>query len=140
MANSYRPAYYSSIQHSLTSICKSLFKSNHRRLLTDEQKHSEALKWQQDQFHKILHLTALHREGIVDESEVSAFRATLLESIAATPNPANQESPRLTRDKLLFLQVSYFNPIYILLYNLFIYLVFTLICFQLGTATLEMHL
>jgi hypothetical protein len=104
MASSYKPAYYSSIQHSLTSIYKSIFKSNRRRLLTDEQKQSEALKWQQEQFHKILHLTALHREGIVEEIEVSAFRACLLESIAAAP--ASPEPPRIIRDKLLFLQVG----------------------------------
>ncbi|KAJ4778752.1 Uveal autoantigen with coiled-coil domains and ankyrin repeats isoform 1 [Rhynchospora pubera] len=102
MANTYKPAYYSSIQHSITSIYKSIFKSSRRRLLTDEQKHAEALKWQQEQFHKMLHLIALHREGIVEETEVTAFRARLLESIAASP--ANQEPPCVIRDKLLFLQ------------------------------------
>ncbi|KAJ3678407.1 hypothetical protein LUZ60_002210 [Juncus effusus] len=102
MEYTYRPTYYSSIQHSLTSLYKSVFKSSKRRLLTEEKAHAETLKRQQEQFHKILHLTALCKEGIVSETEVSDFRVKLLESVSASP--ANQEAPCVIRDKLLFLQ------------------------------------
>lgn len=44
----------------------------------------------------------LHREGIVAETEVSAFRTHLLETLIASP--PEQEHPVILRDKLLFLQ------------------------------------
>jgi len=46
----------------------------------------------------------LHKEGIVAESEVSAFRTHLLDTLIASP--PEQEHPVILRDKLLFLQVS----------------------------------
>ncbi|XP_020573773.1 uncharacterized protein LOC110020125 [Phalaenopsis equestris] len=107
MAYIYKPVYYSSFQDTLTSLCKSIlpfsFKS---RLLQADQKqakrHAENLKWQQDSFHRILHLIGLHNEGIVPEAEVSAFRSHLLETLIASPTEL--ELPTIIRDKLLFLR------------------------------------
>ncbi|KAF2310521.1 hypothetical protein GH714_013528 [Hevea brasiliensis] len=44
----------------------------------------------------------LHKEGILAENEVSAFRAHLLETLIASP--AEHEQPVILRDKLVFLQ------------------------------------
>jgi hypothetical protein len=49
----------------------------------------------------------LHKEGIVAESEVKAFKTHLLETLIASP--PEQENPVILRDKLLFLQVSAVN-------------------------------
>ncbi|XP_020680430.1 uncharacterized protein LOC110098062 [Dendrobium catenatum] len=107
MAYVYKPMYYSSFQDTIASLCKSIlpfsFKS---RLLQADQKqakrHAENLKWQQDSFHRILHLIGLHNEGMVPEAEVAAFRSNLLDTLIASP--ADLELPNIIRDKLLFLQ------------------------------------
>jgi hypothetical protein len=53
----------------------------------------------------------LHKEGIVAETEVSAFRTHLLDTLIASPS--EQEHPVILRDKLLFLQVRVlFLPFY----------------------------
>jgi hypothetical protein len=61
------------------------------------------LKWQQESFHRILNLIGLQKEGILQESEVSAFRSELLETLIKSP--VDQEQPTVIRDKLIFLQV-----------------------------------
>ena len=110
MVYTYTPAYYSSFQDTLTSLCKSIllpFSLKNRRLPADQKlakKQSDNLKWQQDSFHKILNLIGLHKEGIVPEAEVSAFRSHLLDTLIASPS--EQEPVGLIRDKLLFLQVT----------------------------------
>lgn len=50
----------------------------------------------------MVNLMGLHREGILAETEVSAFRSHLLETLIASP--LEQEQPVILRDKLLFLQ------------------------------------
>ncbi|KAK8965224.1 hypothetical protein KSP40_PGU022199 [Platanthera guangdongensis] len=107
MAYTYTPMYYSSFQDTITSLCMSIlpFSSKNRRLKADQKlskRHTNNLKWQQNSFHRILNLIGLHREGIVSEAEVSAFRTQLLEALIASP--ADQELPNVIRDKLLFLQ------------------------------------
>ena len=52
----------------------------------------------------MVNLMGLHREGILAETEVSAFRTHLLETLIASP--LEQEQPVILRDKLLFLQVN----------------------------------
>ncbi|KAF0905737.1 hypothetical protein E2562_008808 [Oryza meyeriana var. granulata] len=112
MGYTYTPTYYSGLQDTIASLCKSIlpfagFRAG-RRLTADQaaaRRHAEALKWQQDSFHRILHLSALHREGIVPASDVDAFRAGMLATLAAAPAPpAHPDQPAILRDKLLFLQ------------------------------------
>ena len=111
MVYSYTPTYYSTLHDSITSLCKTLlpFNFKKRRLPAAEQKlsklQSDNLKWQQDSFHQMLNLMGLHKEGILAETEVSAFRSHLLETLIASP--AEQEQPVILRDKLLFLQVNF---------------------------------
>lgn len=109
MVYSYTPTYYSTLHDSITSLCKTIlpFNFKKRRLPAAEQKlsklQSDNLKWQQDSFHQMLNLMGLHKEGILAENEVSAFRSHLLETLIASPS--EQEQPVILRDKLLFLQV-----------------------------------
>ncbi|XP_020227716.1 uncharacterized protein LOC109808928 [Cajanus cajan] len=104
----YTPTYYSTLQDSITSLCKTIlpFSFKKRPLPAAEHKlsklQSDNLKWQQDSFHQVLNLMGLHKEGIVAESEVSAFRTHLLDTLIASP--PEQEHPVILRDKLLFLQ------------------------------------
>ncbi|RDX91752.1 hypothetical protein CR513_26212, partial [Mucuna pruriens] len=104
----YTPTYYSTLQDSITSLCKTIlpFSFKKRPLPAAEHKlsklQSDNLKWQQDSFHQVLNLMGLHKEGIVAESEVSAFRTHLLDTLIASP--PEQEQPLILRDKLLFLQ------------------------------------
>ncbi|XP_057416642.1 uncharacterized protein LOC130711161 [Lotus japonicus] len=106
--SNYTPTYYSTLHDSITSLCKTLlpFSFKKRSLLSAEQRlsklQSDNLKWQQESFHQILNLMGLHEEGIVAETEVSAFRTHLLETLIASP--PEQEHPVILRDKLLFLQ------------------------------------
>ncbi|KAF3453029.1 hypothetical protein FNV43_RR03462 [Rhamnella rubrinervis] len=108
MVYSYTPAYYSTLHDSITSLCKTIlpFSLKKRRLAAADHKlsklQSENLKWQQDSFHQILNLMGLHREGILAETEVLAFRSHLLETLIVSP--PEQEQPVILRDKLLFLQ------------------------------------
>ncbi|KAG9153426.1 hypothetical protein Leryth_021006 [Lithospermum erythrorhizon] len=111
MGYTYTPTYYSSLQDSITSICKNIlpFSFKKKRLpaiVAAEQKLSEQqsghLKWQQESFHQILKLIGLCKEGIVPETQVSAFRAHLLETLIASP--LDYEQPTILRDKLIFLQ------------------------------------
>ncbi|XP_072993498.1 uncharacterized protein [Typha latifolia] len=107
MVYTYTPAYYTSFQDTITSICKSIlpFSFKNRRLTADQKlakRHADNLKWQQESFHRILNLIGLHKEGIVPESDVSAFRTHLLDTLIASP--PDQEPPAVIRDKLLFLQ------------------------------------
>ncbi|KAK7329996.1 hypothetical protein VNO77_24180 [Canavalia gladiata] len=104
----YTPTYYSTLHDSITSLCKTIlpFSFKKRSLPAAEHKlsklQSDNLKWQQDSFHQVLNLMGLHKEGIVAETEVSAFRIHLLETLIASP--PEQEHPVILRDKLLFLQ------------------------------------
>lgn len=113
MVYSYTPAYYSTLHDSITSLCKTIlpFSFKKRRLPLADHKlsklQSENLKWQQDSFHQILNLMGLHREGILAETEVLAFRSHLLETLIVSP--PEQEQPVILRDKLLFLQVNLFG-------------------------------
>ncbi|KAL5985541.1 hypothetical protein ACLOJK_027526 [Asimina triloba] len=110
MVYTYTPAYYSSLHDTITSLCKNIlpFSLKKRRLpgVIAEQKvakqQSENLKWEQESFHRILNLIGLHKEGILAENEVSAYRSHLLDTLIAAP--ADQEPPAIIRDKLLFLQ------------------------------------
>ncbi|XP_010928263.1 uncharacterized protein [Elaeis guineensis] len=111
MAYAYTPTYYSSIQDTITSLCKSIlpFSLKNRRLPPDQKlakQHSDNLKWQQDSFHRILNLIGLHKEGIVPESDVTAFRSHLLDTLIASP--AHPEPVSVIRDKLLFLQELFY--------------------------------
>ncbi|XP_058759630.1 uncharacterized protein LOC131632929 [Vicia villosa] len=106
--SNYTPTYYSSLHGSITSFCKTIlpFSFKKRSLQSAEHKlsklQSDNLKWQQDSFHQVLNLMGLHKEGIVAETEVSAFKTHLLETLIASSS--EQESPVILRDKLLFLQ------------------------------------
>jgi hypothetical protein len=107
MGYTYTPTYYSGLQDTIASLCKSILPSFRvgRRLTADQaaaRRHAEQLKWQQESFHRILHLAALHREGIVPASDVAAFRGTMLAALVAPPQ--HPEQPAVLRDKLLFLQ------------------------------------
>ncbi|CAO2822546.1 unnamed protein product [Amaranthus hypochondriacus] len=109
MGYTYTPAYYSSLQDSITSICKSIlpFSFKKRRLPAAEQKlskqQSDNLKWQQNSFHQILNLMGLHKEGILPLTQVSAFKTHLLDTLIASKGP-DTEHPSILRDRLLFLQ------------------------------------
>ncbi|KAG8057734.1 hypothetical protein GUJ93_ZPchr0002g26557 [Zizania palustris] len=108
MGYTYTPTYYSGLQDTIASLCKSILPFSFRggRRLTADQaaarRHADALKWQQESFHRILHLSGLHREGIVPASDVDAFRADMLANLAAPS--AHPDQPAILRDKLLFLQ------------------------------------
>ncbi|KAJ8562248.1 hypothetical protein K7X08_011539 [Anisodus acutangulus] len=111
MVYSYTPTYYSSLHDSITSLCKTIlpFPFKKRRLpaiVAAEQRlskqQSDNLKWQQESFHQILNLMGLCKEGILAESEVSAFRSHLLDMLIASP--ADHEHSLILRDKLIFLQ------------------------------------
>nr|GMC61232.1 Uveal autoantigen with coiled-coil domains and ankyrin repeats isoform 1 [Ipomoea batatas] len=111
MVYSYTPTYYSTLHDSITSLCKNMlpFSFKKRRvpaIAAAEQRLSKQqtdnLKWQQDSFHQILNLMGLCKEGILGESEVSAFRSHLLETLIAAP--VDHEHPSILRDKLIFLQ------------------------------------
>ncbi|GAB2238032.1 hypothetical protein Droror1_Dr00015934 [Drosera rotundifolia] len=108
MGYNYKPGYYSSVQDSITSLCKNIlpFSLKKRLLPASDRKlskqQSDNLKWQQDSFHQILKLMGLCKEGMVSEGEVLAFRSHLLETIIVSRQ--NHEQPAILRDKLLFLQ------------------------------------
>ncbi|GMI97623.1 hypothetical protein HRI_003431600 [Hibiscus trionum] len=108
MVYSYTPTYYSTLHDSITSLCKQIlpFSFKKKRLPAAELRlsklQSDNLKWQQDSFHQILNLMGLHKEGILGEAEVTAFRTHLLETLVASPTEL--EPPVILRDKLLFLQ------------------------------------
>ncbi|KAG2668506.1 hypothetical protein I3760_15G164000 [Carya illinoinensis] len=110
MVYSYTPTYYSTLHDSITSLCKTILplglKKRLQRLPASDRKlsklQSDNLKWQQDSFHQMMNLMGLHREGILAETEVSAFRTHLLETLIASP--VEHEQPVVLRDKLLFLQ------------------------------------
>ncbi|KAG6739911.1 hypothetical protein POTOM_057529 [Populus tomentosa] len=108
MVYTYTPAYYSTLHDSITSICKTIlpFSFKKKRLTSAEHRlsklQSDNLKWQQDSFHQILNLMGLHKEGILAENEVSAFKTHLLETLIASP--LEHEQAVILRDKLVFLQ------------------------------------
>ncbi|KAL1553741.1 hypothetical protein AAHA92_14374 [Salvia divinorum] len=111
MVYTHTPTHYTSLQDSITSICKtilpfSLKKRRHPAIAAAEQRlskqQSDNLKWQQDSFHQILNLMGLSKEGIVPANEVSAFRTHLLDTLVASP--ADHEPALILRDKLIFLQ------------------------------------
>lgn len=115
MGYRYTPAYYSSIHDSITSLCKNILPFSFKKkrvpaIAAAEQRlakqQSDNLKWQQDSFHQILKLMGLYQEGIVAETEVSAFRSHLLDTLIASP--LDHEHSTILRDKLVFLQVSSF--------------------------------
>jgi hypothetical protein len=66
--------------------------------------HAESLKWQQEVFHRLLHLLCLAREGLAAQDQVDGCRAQILAFLRSS-HP-DGEWPEFTRDKLLFLQVS----------------------------------
>lgn len=114
MVYSYTPTYYSSLHDSITSLCKTIlpFPFKKRRvpaIAAAEQRlskqQSDNIKWQQESFHQILNLMGLCKEGILADSEVSAFRSHLLETLIASP--ADYEHSSILRDKLIFLQVNF---------------------------------
>ncbi|CAN4113126.1 unnamed protein product [Withania somnifera] len=111
MVYSYTPTYYSLLHDSITSLGKTIlpFSFKKRRIpaiaaaeqrLSKQQ--SDNLKWQQASFHQILNLMELCKEGILAESEVSAFRSHLLDTLIASP--ADHEHSSILRNKLIFLQ------------------------------------
>ncbi|WJX95954.1 hypothetical protein P8452_77216 [Trifolium repens] len=106
--SNYTPTYYSTLHDSITSFCKTILPFNFKKRSLPSAEHrlsklqSDNLKWQQDSFHQVLNLMGLHKEGIVAESEVKAFKTHLLETLIASP--PEQENPVILRDKLLFLQ------------------------------------
>ncbi|KAK1554050.1 hypothetical protein Q3G72_007190 [Acer saccharum] len=108
MVYAYTPTYYSSLHESITSLCKTIlpFSFKKRQLPASDHRlaklQSDNLKWQQDSYHQILNLMGLHKEGILEETEVSAFRSNLLETLITSP--PEQEQPVILRDKLVFLQ------------------------------------
>ncbi|KAF6147614.1 hypothetical protein GIB67_031605 [Kingdonia uniflora] len=115
MVYTYTPTYYSSLHDTITSLCKTIipFSSLKKRRLPGvvaERKLSklqtENLKWQQESFHKILNMMGLYKEGMILETEVFAFRSSLLDKLIASP--ADQEQPIIIRDKLLFLQELFY--------------------------------
>ncbi|XP_041997536.1 uncharacterized protein LOC121747550 isoform X2 [Salvia splendens] len=111
MAYAYKPTYYTSLHDSMSSICKSIlpFSLKKKRMpaiaAAEQQRakeQSDQLKWQQESFHQMHNLMGLCKEGIIQEDEVSAFRAHLLETLITSP--VDYEPPVILRDKLIFLQ------------------------------------
>ncbi|CAI9100944.1 OLC1v1038135C1 [Oldenlandia corymbosa var. corymbosa] len=112
MVSTYTPTYYSSFQDSIASLCKNLlpFSFNKKKRLTAiaaaeqrlSKQQADNLKWQQESFHQILKLMGLCKEGIVPETEVSAFKSYLLDTLIASPH--DHEHSTILRDKLVFLQ------------------------------------
>ncbi|KAL1531227.1 hypothetical protein AAHA92_33929 [Salvia divinorum] len=111
MAYAYKPTYYTSLHDSMTSICKTILPFSFKKkrmpaIAAAEQQRakdqSDQLKWQQESFHQMHNLMGLCKEGIIQEDEVSAFRAHLLETLIASP--IDYEPPMILRDKLIFLQ------------------------------------
>ena len=77
--------------------------------------HTESLKWQQDAFHRLLHLSFLAREGLIPQREVHDCKVHILDFLVepSPPHPDVDEWPEFTRDKLLFLQVETLYSIYV---------------------------
>ncbi|KAL9674699.1 hypothetical protein QQ045_002897 [Rhodiola kirilowii] len=105
---------YTSIQESITSICKNIlpfpFKKRKGLPPSDLQLAKlqlENLKWQQDSFHQIHRLMGLHKEGILSESQVSSFRSHLIDTLIASTSPLHQDHTPILRDKLRFLKELY---------------------------------
>ncbi|KAH9608071.1 hypothetical protein KSS87_016512 [Heliosperma pusillum] len=107
MGYGYSATYYSTLQDSISSICKSILPFKKPSLGAAEHKlskqHSDYLKWQQNAYHEILNLMGLHKHGLLPSSQLESFRCNLLESLIASKG-SHFEQPRLLRDKLLFLQ------------------------------------
>ncbi|XP_027902407.1 uncharacterized protein LOC114162649 [Vigna unguiculata] len=102
-------AYYSTLHDSITSLCKTILPLGLKKRCLVSAEHrlwklqSDNLKWQQDSLHQILNLLALHRDDILSEDEVSAFRVHLLDTLLASP-PPEQDHASIIKDKLMFLQ------------------------------------
>ncbi|XP_047182904.1 uncharacterized protein LOC124849085 [Vigna umbellata] len=102
-------AYYSTLHDSITSLCKTILPLGLKKKCLVSAEHtlwklqSDNLKWQQDSLHQILNLMALHKDDILSEDEVSAFRAHLLDTLLASP-PPEQDHASIIKDKLMFLQ------------------------------------
>ncbi|KAI5084476.1 hypothetical protein GOP47_0000645 [Adiantum capillus-veneris] len=64
--------------------------------------HSDNLKWQQDMFHRLLHLLYLSKEGLASEQQLASSKSQVL-TFLESMHP-DGEWPEFTRDKLLFLQ------------------------------------
>ncbi|KAE9604546.1 hypothetical protein Lalb_Chr11g0072971 [Lupinus albus] len=110
MVYSNAPTYYSTLHDSITSLCKTIlpFNFNKKCLLSTQQRlsilQSDNLKWQQDSFNQMLNLMGLHKEDIIVETEVSAFRTHLLDTLLSSCSTQQQDHPLILRDKLKFLQ------------------------------------
>ncbi|CAL0304908.1 unnamed protein product [Lupinus luteus] len=110
MVYSNAPTYYSTLHDSITSLCKTIlpFNLKKRCLLSAEQRlsnlRSDNLKWQEDSFNQMLNLMGLHKEDIIFETEVSAFRTHLLDTLLSSCSTEQQDHPLILRDKLKFLQ------------------------------------
>ncbi|XP_019415478.1 PREDICTED: uncharacterized protein LOC109326976 isoform X2 [Lupinus angustifolius] len=104
------PTYYSTLHDSITSLCKTILPFNFKKkcLLSAEQRlsnlRSDNLKWQQDSFNQMLNLMGLHKEDIIVETEVLAFRTHLLDTLLDSCSIEQQDHPLILRDKLKFLQ------------------------------------
>ncbi|RDX60220.1 hypothetical protein CR513_61654, partial [Mucuna pruriens] len=102
-------AYYSTLHDSITSLCKTILPSGLKKRCLVSADHrlwqlqSDNLKWQQDSLHQMLNLMALLRDDILSETELSAFRTHLLDTLLASP-PPQQDHPLIIKDKLKFLQ------------------------------------
>ncbi|VFQ62959.1 unnamed protein product [Cuscuta campestris] len=118
MVSSSSSSYYgTTIHESIASLCKNILQpfSSFKKprlpaIAAAEQRlskqQSDNLKWQQDSFHQILNLMGLSKEGILAESEVSAFRSHLLDTLTASPPDLEHSS--ILRDKLIFLQELFY--------------------------------
>ncbi|KAK7304748.1 hypothetical protein VNO77_42635 [Canavalia gladiata] len=101
--------YYSTLHDSITSLCKTILPSalKKRCLVSAEHRlwklQSHNLKWQQDSLHQMLNLMSLHKDDILSETEVSAFKTHLLDTLLASP-PPQQDHPLIIKHKLMFLQ------------------------------------
>ncbi|CAJ1975587.1 unnamed protein product [Sphenostylis stenocarpa] len=102
-------AYYSTLHDSITSLCKTILPLGFKKrcLVSSEQRlwqlRSDNLKWQQDSLHQMLNLVTFHKDDILSEAEVSAFRTHLLDTLLAAPSP-QQDHALIIKDKLMFLQ------------------------------------